>query len=437
MFKYFPHTKEDIKEMLNVIGVSSIDELLIDIPKEIRSNVNYNLGVPLGEYQLIKDMSKKANKNADLKVYRGAGAYDHYTPQMIYNLTSRSEFLTSYTPYQPEIAQGTLQYIFEFQSFITELTGMDIANASMYDGATATAEAMLMAVAETKKAKILISQTVNPETIKVVKTYAKYKDIEVVLIKDNLGTTSLDMIKEHSDYAGVIVQNPNYYGLIEDYSGFKDVINDNKGLFIINSDPQTLAVLKSPRSSGADIAVGDAQSLGIPLQFGGAYVGYLATTKNLVRKMPGRICGVTKDVDGKRAFVLTLQAREQHIRREKANSNICTNQSLMALWVTMYTSLMGKDGLVKVNEASYTNSHYLYEKLLSTGYFEKVYEGYFLKEFILKANFDINDLEEKMINKGYLIGLKIDNDKLLFAVTEKYDKEEIDEFVEVMLNELR
>lgn len=437
MFKYFPHTNKDIKEMLDVIGLNSLDDLFVDIPNEIKGNVKYNLKDPLSEYQLIKNMKEKSDKNPSLKIFRGAGAYDHYTPAIIYNLTSRSEFLTSYTPYQPEISQGTLQYIFEYQSFITELTGMDVANASMYDGATATAEAMFMAVLETKKNKILISKTVHPETIKVVKTYAKYKNIEVVEVDANNGVTSLDFIKNEKDYAGVIVQNPNYYGLIENYQGFKDEINKNKGLFIINSDPQTLAVLKSPRANGADIAVGDGQSLGIPLQFGGAYVGYLATTKNLVRKMPGRICGVTKDVDGKRAFVLTLQAREQHIRREKANSNICSNQSLMALWVTIYTSLMGRDGLRKLNEATFTNSHYLYEKLLETNFFEKVYDGFFIKEFILKANFNIDALEEKLIEKGYLTGLKIDNDKVLFAVTEKYDKEEIDKFVEVMINELR
>lgn len=437
MFKYFPHTSEDIKQMLEVIGLKSLNDLFVDVPKEIKDKLKYNLNDPLSEHQLIKNMSEKASKNANLKIFRGAGAYDHYTPSMIYNLVLRSEFLTSYTPYQPEISQGTWQYIFEFQSFITELTGMDIANASMYDGATSTAEAMFMAVAETRKNKILISKTVHPETIKVVKTYAKYKNIEVVEIDQANGYTSLDFIKNQNDFSGVIVQNPNYYGLIEDYNEFADVIHDKGGLFIINSDPQTLAVLKSPKAYGADIAVGEAQTLGVPLQFGGAYVGYLATTNKLVRKMPGRICGITKDVDGKRAFVLTLQAREQHIRREKANSNICSNQSLMALWVTMYTSLMGKDGLVKVNEASYTNSHYLYNKLLKTGYFEEVYQGHFIKEFILKAKFDVKELEEKMINKGYLIGLPIENDKLLFAVTEKYDQEEIDKFVEVIVNELR
>ncbi len=437
MFKYFPHTSEDIKQMLEVIGVKSLDDLFVDVPKEIKNKLTYNLSDPLSEHQLIKNMSEKAQKNANLKIFRGAGAYDHYTPAMIYNLASRSEFLTSYTPYQPEISQGTLQYIFEYQSFITELTGMDIANASMYDGATSTAEAMFMAVAETKKNKILISKTVHPETIKVVKTYAKYKNIEVVEVAEKNGVTSLDFIKNETDYAGVIVQNPNYYGLIEDLNGFSDVIHDNKALFIINSDPQTLAVLKSPRSYGADIAVGEGQSLGVPLQFGGAYVGYLATTQKLVRKMPGRICGITEDVDGKRAFVLTLQAREQHIRREKANSNICSNQSLMALWVTMYIALMGKDGLLKVNEATYTNSHYLYQKLLDTGLFEEVYQGHFIKEFILKAKFDIKKLESKMVERGYLIGLPIENDKLLFAITEKYDKKEIDKFVEVMINELR
>lgn len=437
MFKYFPHTKEDIEQMLKVINVKSLDDLFVDVPQEIKEKLEYNLKEPLSEHQLLLEMGEKAQKNANLKIFRGAGAYDHYTPAMIYNLVSRSEFLTSYTPYQPEISQGTLQYIFEFQSFIAELTGMEVANASMYDGATSTAEAMLMAVSHTKRKKVLISKTVHPETIKVVKTYAQYRDIDVVEIEEKAGYPSLDFIKNENDFAGVIVQSPNYYGLIEDYNGFSDVIKEKGGLFIINSDPQTLAVLKSPFSNGADIAVGEAQPLGIPLQFGGPYVGYLATTKKLVRKMPGRICGVTKDVDGKRAFVLTLQAREQHIRREKANSNICSNQSLMALWVVMYTALMGKDGLVKVNEASYTNSHYLYNELLKTGYFEAAYEGPFLKEFVIKTKFDAFKFEEKMLEKGYLIGLPIAKDKLLFAVTEKYPKKAIDKFVEVMIDELR
>lgn len=436
MFKYFPHTKEDIEQMLKVIGVNSLDDLFKVVPKEIKDNATYDLPEALSEYELIKNMTNIASMNKKLHIYRGAGAYDHYTPSIIPHLTQRSEFLTSYTPYQPEIAQGTLQYIFEFQSFICELTGMDVANASMYDGATAAAEAMLMAASHTRNNKVLISSTTHPNTIEVVKAYASNKGYEVVLVPEVNGETSLEFIQNNNDIACVIVQNPNYYGVIEDYNNFSETTHKNGGLFVMINDPQTLSVLKTPKEYGVDIAVGDGQTLGVPLQFGGAYVGYLATTQKLVRKMPGRICGVTKDVDGKRAFVLTLQAREQHIRREKANSNICSNQSLMALWVTIYMALMGKDGLVKVNEASYTNAHYLESELLKTKYFEKVYDKPFLKEFVLKTTFDNKLLEQKMLDKGYLIGLPID-DKLLFAVTEKYSKADIDKFVEVLVNELR
>ena len=363
MFKYFPHTKEDIEAMLKVIGVKTIDDLFKVIPKEIKDKAKYNVPEELSEHELIKNLTEIANKNKNLQIFRGAGAYDHYTPSIIPYLTQRSEFLTSYTPYQPEIAQGTLQYIFEFQSYICELTGLDVANASLYDDATAAAEAMLLATSHTRNNKVLISSTVHPNIITTVKSYAYNKDYEVILIPEVEYETSIDFIKKHNDIACVIVQNPNFYGVIEDYSLFSQVIHENGGLFVMINDPQTLAVLKTPKEYDVDIAIGSGQTLGVPLSFGGPYVGYMAVKEKFLRKMPGRICGITKDVDGKRAFVLTLQAREQHIRREKANSNICSNQSLMALWVTIYTSLMGKDGLVKVNEASYTNAHYLESKL--------------------------------------------------------------------------
>lgn len=437
MFKYFPHTKEDIDAMLKVIGVKSIDDLFKVIPKEIKDKAKYNLSEGLSEHELIKNLTEIANKNKNLQIFRGAGAYDHYMPSIIPYLTQRSEFLTSYTPYQPEIAQGTLQYIFEFQSYICELTGLDVANASLYDDATAAAEAMLLATSHTRNNKVLISATVHPDIITTVKSYAYNKDYEVILIPEVDYETSIDFIKKHNDIACVIVQNPNFYGVIEDYSLFSQVIHENGGLFVMINDPQTLAVLKTPKEYDVDIAIGSGQTLGIPLSFGGPYVGYMAAKEKFLRKLPGRICGITKDVDGKRAFVLTLQAREQHIRREKANSNICSNQSLMALWVTIYISLMGKDGLVKVNEASYTNAHYLESKLLETKYFKKVHNKPYLKEFVLKTKFDNKTLEKKLVNKGYLIGLPVDDDKMIFAVTEKYSKEDIDKFVGVLINELQ
>lgn len=435
MFKYFPHTEEDIKRMLKKVNLNSLDDLFKDVPQKILKDGKYDLKDGIGEQQLIKEITEIAKLNKELKIFRGAGAYDHYTPSVVPFLASRSEFATSYTPYQPEVSQGTLQYIFEFQSYITELTQMDASNASVYDGATAAAEAMFMAASATRKNKILVSKTVNPRTIDVIKSYAHFRDIEVVLVDEKDGVTVDDFLVE--EIAGIIIQYPNYYGIIEDYQKIIDKVHQAKGLVIMISDLQSLAVLKSPGSLGADIAVGDGQSLGIPLQFGGPYVGYMATTKKYLRRLPGRICGVTKDVDEKRGFVLTLQAREQHIRREKATSNICSNQSLMALWVTIYLSVMGKDGMEKINEICYNNALYLKERLLKTNHFEEVYNKPFIKEFVLKANFNPEKIEEILLDKGYLTGLHIGDNKILFAVTEKYNKEEIDKFVEVLTDAIR
>lgn len=436
MFKYFPHTEEDIKLMLKKLNLNSLDELFKDVPEKIIKDGKYNIEDGISEYELIKEIKDIANMNKSLKIYRGAGAYDHYTPAVIPYLVSRGEFTTSYTPYQPEVSQGTLQYIFEFQSYVCELTGMDVSNASVYDGATAAAEAMFMASGATRKNKILVSKTVNPRTIDVITSYAHFRDIEIVFIDELDGVTTNDF--DVADIAGIIVQYPNYYGIVEDYKDIIDKVHEAKGLVIMISDLQSLAVLKSPGDLGADIVVGDGQSLGIPLQFGGPYVGYMATTKRLTRRLPGRICGVTKDVDGKRAFVLTLQAREQHIRREKATSNICSNQSLMALWVTIYLSIMGKDGMSKINEICYNNAKYLKDKLLKTKRFKEIYKDKpFIKEFVLEADFNVEEVEEDLLDKGYLTGLHIGDNKLLFAVTEKYNKDEIDKFVEVLENVIR
>ena len=436
-FKYFPHTEEDIKKMLKVIGASSLDDLFKVVPKEIQEKAKIDLPATLNEHELTENMTKISNMNYDLEIYRGAGAYNHYTPSIIPYLVQRSEFLTSYTPYQPEISQGTLQYIFEFQSMIARLTGLDVANASMYDGATSTAEAVLMASNQSSHKKVLVSSTINPNIVEVIKTYAHYQDIEIVMIPEQKGYTDFEFIRKSDNYSAVVVQNPNYYGLVEDYTNFSDEIHAKGGLFIMNNDPLALAIIKSPGELGVDIATGDGQPLGIPLSFGGPYVGYIATTKKMLRRIPGRIVGVTNDSSGKRGFVLTLQAREQHIRRCRATSNICSNQSLMALWVTIYLSLMGSDGLIKVNELSYTNSHYLHDKLLATGYFEPVYDTNFIKEFTLKAKFDPKVVESKLLAKGYLFGLPLQNNKVLFAVTEKLNKEKIDKFVEVLENVLQ
>ncbi|MBQ4146757.1 MAG: aminomethyl-transferring glycine dehydrogenase subunit GcvPA, partial [Prevotella sp.] len=372
-FKFFPHTEEEIQEMLKVSGLSSLDDLYAEIPDSIRFKDEYELPEAMSEQEIRQLMESQELLNARLTCFAGAGVYDHYTPSVVPNIIERSEFLTSYTPYQAEISQGTLHYIFEYQSMMTELTGMDISNASMYDGPTATAEAVMMAYAAGKKVdKVLVSETVDPKVRRVVETYAKYHGIGIQLVKATDGVTDRKDLTEKLNaggVAGMLVQTPNYYGIVEDYSGLADELHEKKALLIINSIAADLAVLKTPKEWGADIAVGDGQSLGIPMTFGGPGVGYMCCTEKLMRKMPGRIVGMTKDAKGQRAFVLTLQAREQHIRRQKATSNICSNQSLMALFVTVYMSLMGKQGLEEAANLSYAGAHYLCDKLVETGHF--------------------------------------------------------------------
>ena len=414
-YKYFPHTEADIEQMLQRIGVGSLDDLYAEIPESVVWKKEYNLPSSMSELEIRNYFSELGKKNTSLTLFAGAGAYDHYAPSVIGQLISRSEFLTAYTPYQPEISQGTLQYIFEFQSMISELTGLECTNASMYDGPTATAEAMFMAVASAKKKnKVLISETVNPNIMQVVQTYAKYREVVLETIAEKEGCTDkadMESKLQVGDVAGVIVASPNKYGIIEDFTGFAESIHAVKALFILNADPSTLAVLKSPAEWGADIACGDGQTLGMPLNFGGPYVGYLSSTKELVRKLPGRIVGATTDVDGKRAFVLTLQAREQHIRREKANSNICSNQSLMALYVTVYMALMGKQGLREVNQLSYSGAHYLYEQLLATGKFTPLFDKPFLKEFAVRTSLSPKRLQEKWMENGIFAGSRRNRDR--------------------------
>ena len=430
MHKYLPHTPNDIKEMLSVIKANHIDDLFAKIPKSLQLNKLYDIPETMADDDLSIHLNDLADQNKRLTIFRGAGAYDHFIPAHIKSLITRQEFLSSYTPYQPEVSQGTLQYIFEYQSMICELTGMDVSNASMYDGTTATAEAMFMAFAQTNQKTLLVSQTVHPKTIEVLRTYAKYRGLTVSIIPEKNGVTDFDYLKAHvANTMGVVVQNPNYFGVIEDYTGFSDVIHENRGLFIMNACAQSLARLKTPAEYGADIACGELQPLGIPLSFGGAYIGYLATQQKYVRKMPGRICGITTDVDGKRAFVLTLQAREQHIRRAKANSNICSNQSLNALAVTIYLSTLGKQGLIDVFDQSMQGAHYLYQALLDTQKFEPVYEQPFYKEFVLKATFDVEKWNQLLLENGILGPLHLGDQKVMFAVTEKRTKKEIDDLI--------
>lgn len=436
-YKFFPHTEEDIKLMLDKIGVPSLDALFAEVPEEIRFRRDYDLPSAKSEIEIRNLFGNLGKQNKQLTVFAGGGVYDHYTPSIVPYLVSRSEFLTSYTPYQAEISQGTLHYIFEFQSMMAELTGLPIANASMYDGSTASAEAAIMAVASGKKAnKVLVSETVDDKILAVIRTYTHFQGVQIEVVPAEDGATSRTAMQEklqQGGVAGMIVQQPNKYGIIENYDGFADDCHQQKALFVMNSVAADLALLKSPGELGADIAVGDGQSLGIPMQFGGPSVGYLCCTEKLMRKMPGRIVGQTKDNRGQRAFVLTLQAREQHIRREKATSNICSNQSLMALWVTIYLSVMGKEGLKEAAQMSVDGAHYLYEKLIQSGKFKPAFNQPFFNEFCVKyVGGDLDQLQQRLLDNGILGGIKMADDMLMLAVTEKRTKEEVDLLVSLV-----
>ena len=440
MFKYFPHTENDLQAMKAKIGIRKTAELFRDVPQDVAFLRDYDIPLAMSEIELRKHLETLAAENKTHIIFAGLGAYDHYNPAIIAQLVNREEYLTAYTPYQPEISQGTLQYIFEFQSMVAMLSGMEAANASMYDGATATAEAMFMGTAIAKRNKILVSATINPIVIDVVKTYAHFRGIEIIIVPMIDGVINreelLNLITD--DIAGLIVQKPNYYGIIEDYTGIADQLHAKKAVLIENNDISTLAVLKTPGDDGADIACGDCQSLGMPLAFGGPYLGFIATKKAYVRKLPGRIVGQSFDKAGKRAYVLTLQAREQHIRREKANSNICSNQSLMALYATIYLALMGPEGLKEVNEISYSGAHYLYDELIKTGKFFSAFDQPFLKEFVVRTSLPPDLIRHALDEAGMFAAIAIDETMqgmqmlLNFAVTEKRTKVEIDRLVAVL-----
>lgn len=432
-FKYFPHTEKDINEMLERIGAKTLDDLYADIPEEIRFKGEYNLPEAKSEIEIRRFFDGLCRDDRQLTCFAGAGVYDHYTPAIIPYITERSEFLTSYTPYQAEVSQGTLQYIFEYQTMMARLTGMDISNASMYDGTTATAEAVMMAASVAKKADtVLVSDTVDSKTVAVIKTYAHFHGIDIRMINENKGATDTEhmtrMLAE-GGVAGVVVQQPNRYGIIEDFTGYAEACNEKKALLIINSVAADLALLKTPGEWGADIAVGDGQSLGIPMSFGGPSLGYMCCTEKLMRKMPGRIVGETRDNWGNRSFVLTLQAREQHIRRQKATSNICSNESLMALFVTVYMAVMGRQGLKEAAMLSYSGAHYLHDELLKTRHFKTVYDRPFFNEFCVRYDGNVDELRKKLADNGILGGVKISDDVIMFAVTEKRSKAEIDRLV--------
>lgn len=436
MARYIGNTNNDREQMLKEIGYDSIDSLFTAVPESVRLKDNLNLPSAQSEMELVKNIKVLSNKNINVDDYTcflGAGAYDHYIPAAIDQLLLRQEFYTAYTPYQPEISQGTLQVIFEYQTMISELTGLPVVNASMYDGATAMTEAAIMACDSTRRSEIVITASVHPENRQVLNTYAKYKNITVIEVGLNDGQTDIEDLKSkiNKNTAAVIIQSPNFFGIIEDIASMKDIVHDNKSLLIVNADPISLALLKSPGELGVDIAVGDGQSLGNSLNFGGPYLGFMAVTEKLMRKMPGRIVGETVDKNGDRGYVLTLQTREQHIRREKATSNICSNQALNALTATIYLTLMGKEGLKKTAELCLQKSHYAYNELIKTGKFSPVFSKPFFKEFVLKSSEPVKELNNKLLQSNILGGYEIErsypelNGCWLVAVTEKRTKEEI------------
>ncbi len=435
--RFIPHTEEDIRVMLDRIGVQSVDDLYDDIPAEVIFKEDYDIPSAMSEMELRRHFSELGAKNRTLKVFAGGGVYDHYSPSVISHLLSRSEFYTAYTPYQPEISQGTLQYIFEYQSMISELTGMESTNASMYDGATAAAEVMFMMVASVrKKNRVLLSATLPENVLEVVRTYAGFHGVDLTLVPEKEGVTDLEAMKVElraGDVAGVLLPCPNRYGIVEDFTGFADAVHEVKGMMAVYADPSALAVLRTPAEWGADVACGDGQTLGMPMQFGGPYLGFISCKSHMLRKMPGRVVGATTDGSGKRCYVLTLQAREQHIRREKATSNICSNQSLMALYATIYLSLMGHKGLVEVNRLSADGAHYLHDKLVASGKFTPAFDKPFLKEFTLKTSLDVKEMNARLLEKGFMGPLNLGEGMVEFAVTENRTREEIDEFVNIVL----
>lgn len=437
--RYLPHTDDDICRMLAACDLTSLDDLFSDVPDELRLKRPYDLPAEMSEKEVRDFFKKLYGNNRRLTCFAGSGFYDHQVPAAVTDIVSRSEFLTAYTPYQPEISQGTLQYIFEYQTMISRLCGLEISNASMYDGATATAEAMMMAVAHARKRnRVLISATLNEAVTEVIKTYARYHGIIVDTIDETDGVTSSDNLDRElskGDVAGVIVATPNRYGILEDYTGWADRCHAAKALLIMNCIAADLTTVRSPGEWGADIAAGDGQSLGIPLSFGGPYLGFMATTKTLMRKMPGRIVGATRDANGQRCFVLTLQAREQHIRREKATSNICSNQGLMALHVTAYMSLLGDSGIDRINRLGAAGAHYLAGELEKTGKMKLAFPSKpFLNEFAVITGLDTDALLEKLAEKGILGGVKITDDMILIAVTEMQSRDDIDLYIETVKN---
>lgn len=435
MGTYIPVTQKEREKMLKEIGVSEKDKLFEDIPKSILLEELLDIPPGLNEGNILSNLKKISQKNTVFKsIFRGAGIYNHYIPSIVEHASSKEEFVTSYTPYQPEISQGILQAIFEYQTMICELTGMDVSNASVYDGATATAEAVVMCK-EKKKDTVVLSEGLHPQIIEVVETYCFGSGLNVILAPLKCGKTDLEVLEELLDESVVAfcVAQPNFLGQIEDTEAIGSITKEKEVRYIMNCNPTSLALLKTPAECGADIAVGDGQSLGLPMSFGGPTFGFMSCTTEMMRKLPGRIVGQTTDAEGERAFVLTLQAREQHIRREKSQSNICSNQSLCALTASIYLSTIGTDGLREVAINSMSKAHYLKEKLNKIKGFKSVDVNEFFNEFTTLSPISPEKLETELSKKGILAGLPLQGKlegNILWCATENNTREEIDNLVQ-------
>jgi len=440
---YLPNTPQDREAMLKSIGVSSLEDLLADIPEAVRLKRALSLPPALSEMELVKLMNELAESNRDTchtVSFLGAGSYDHYIPAAVDHVISRSEFYTAYTPYQAEVSQGTLQAIYEYQSLICELTGMDAGNASMYDGASALAEAALLAHAATKRKEFILSGAVHPHWRQVVETYCQGMDVEIKTIPLKDGLTDLNRLSEivSDRTACVVLSQPNFFGCIEEAGEAGRIAHARGALYLLACDPMSWSLLKSPAEYGADVAVAEGQPFGLPMSFGGPYLGIFAAKKDFVRLMPGRIVGVTQDKEGRRAFVLTLQTREQHIRREKATSNICTNEGLCALAATVYLTLMGKQGFRQVGELCLQKAHYLADGIAAIDGFSIPHKQPFFKEFPVLYKGDTRKLLSNLSDKGFLLGPELGRfhpdwkGMFLVAVTEKRTKEEMDGLIKTM-----
>lgn len=431
--KYIPITDKQKHEMLQSIGASNIEELFSNIPKEFKINNDLHIPSKLSEKKLINHFENIGKKNKlPTSSFVGGGAYNHYIPKLIDYITGRSELYTCYTPYQPEISQGTLQAIFEFQTLICEIFGLDVTNASMYDGASATAEAILMASRINRKKKAYVSGAIHPNYIETIKTYTKHTlDVEIMPFNKQTGQTDITSLS--NEVSSVTISYPNFFGCIEDLVKIREITKKNNILLIVTvPEPISLGILKSPGEFGADIVCGEGQSFGIPVSFGGPYLGLFSAKKEYMRHMPGRIVGETTDLDGKKGYVLTLATREQHIRRERATSNICSNQALCALRACIYLSVLGKEGFANISEINFSNAHYLFNELIKIKGIKSTYSSAFFNEFVISFDKKAEDVHRKLLENNICFGIPLAKfypemeNEMLVSVTEENTKDEMD-----------